>query len=559
MNNKEYGVELNVDISKFHENLKKAKTIADETKKDIENSLEKIKINNEQKQINLSTSISSTGIEQISKKYDILMSKYKKGQNDLELVGNSLQRESDLLTELELKVSKLNREYEKAKENIQTQKDLIKSMTTGYTAEGFATYNKEDASKWNRAYMDMYASERKMIELNPEIKKAEDLMSRQADKVDMLSHKYNSLTESTKNYEVELEKIANTTPNVNDNLKAIKENTENLKNNFANFGNIVSNSIKRGVSDLKRFTFSLIGVRSLYTALSRAVNSYMAYDDKLNARIKANWIALGAMFAPIVEKIIGLFQKLVAYINVFWKALTGKNLIEIALSKVEKKANKTRKSIKELNKELANIDEIVNLNFDNFGGNDIDADIEDNGIADALKEIQNLQLNENIVKALEWLAQKVKDLYNWGIKVKNKLDEWGISIKDIISIIGGIYIAFKIGKIVSGIAQIIGVAGGTAGLYGIITVLGLIDVYLGVTLVNKILELGKVWEQQQNAETRLGNSRIKTMTTVAEQINEIDNLLAQGITKDEYGNDLEKKKKKMVLIIQRHKLQKWKR
>lgn len=300
------------------------------------------------------------------------------------------------------------------------------------------------------------------------------------------------------------------TPGPTEDLSNLKEATEDMQDLgeatndtgkeankttviFARFGDDVSKTIKRSVANIKRFSLSLFGIHSAWTALSRAVRSYMAYDEKANQRLQANWIALGAMFAPIVEKISVMIQRLVGYINVFYKALTGKDFISIALDKVKAKANGTSKAVKSLNKELANFDEITNLDFDKGNENDL-------GIAEALSELKDIDLNPEIVKKVEGLAKEFKE------NVLPVLEEIGKFITDtLIPGIGQVYSKFEEWGIpLGGVLTTIGlITGGITG--GLMTAIGL--------FIFKLWEAYDVWKEFNKSEDRLYESRITLLET----------------------------------------------
>lgn len=472
MNNKEYGVKLNVDIKNFTAKLNEAK---DYTKNVMSEIKEKIK----------------EPMEEVG-----------------ETSKNSFTGRLEELGKLSGKMAQLTIDY----------------------ANAVALEGKQSQSA---------------LQLKDRIRGLNDEISSQSKELEKVGDALSDLFEEEEKTTSGMSKFGTIIDNVKDKGKG-------LSVSFFRFGDDVSKSIQRGVSSLKRFGLSLLGIHSLYALVSRATNAYMAQDNKLHTRMQANWIALGAMLAPIIEKIISLFQRLVAYVNVFWKAFTGKNLIDIALKKVQKTAKGTTKSVKELNRELANVDEITNLNFDQ-GGGDIDAGgVGDDAydLEDALNEIKNMQLNPKIVEIIQNVAQKLKDVWNWCKRVKDKFTEWGISLGDVLKLAGVIFGASQVGRIVSGIAKIIGVAGGTAGIYGMVTTLGLVDVYLGVKLVKKVKELGEVWNQQRTSEARLGESHIQILYTVEKEIKKIDEQLKNNNLTEEERVKLENMKKDKILMAQ---------
>lgn len=455
-------------------------------------------------------------------------------------------------------VSKLNEAQDYTKTVMNEIKDKIKEPMeeVGETSKNSFMGRIEEVGKLSSEmaqltidYANAVALEGKKsqsaLQLKDRIKGLNDEIERQSKELETVGDALSELFEEEEKATGGMGKLGSVIENV-------KNKGKGMSVAIFRFGDDVSKSIQKGVNSLKRFSLSLLGIRSLYSLVSRATNAYMAQDEKLHTRMQANWIALGAVLAPIIERIVSLFQRLVAYINVFWRAFTGKNLIEIALNKVQKTAKGTTKAVKELNREIANIDEITNLNFDQGSGNIDAGGVGDDAynIEDALNEIKNMQLNPKVVEAVQNFAQKVKDIWNWCVKVKEKFEEWGISLGSVLKLAGVIFGARQVGKIVSGISKIIGVSGGTAGVYGIVTALGVVDVYLGVTLYNRIKELGNVWEQQQSSEWRLGNSRIKILYTVEDQIKKINEQLKNENLTEEQRNRLEQRKKDLIVMAQ---------
>ena len=123
--------------------------------------------------------------------------------------------------------------------------------------------------------------------------------------------------------------------------------------------------ISRAVSKVKRFGLSLLSIRSIWALVSRASSAYLSQDTALANKLQSAWAGLGAMLAPIIERIADLISKAVKYIAIFVKALTGVDLLAKASAK---SMNKTAGSAKALNKALAGFDELQNLDTDAGGG-----------------------------------------------------------------------------------------------------------------------------------------------------------------------------------------------
>lgn len=84
---------------------------------------------------------------------------------------------------------------------------------------------------------------------------------------------------------------------------------------------------------IRKFGLALVGVRSLFTATRSAVQEYMNYDTQLRDTLRNNWAVLGSLIAPVLETVISLFGKAVAYVRAFIQALTGIDLVARANSK----------------------------------------------------------------------------------------------------------------------------------------------------------------------------------------------------------------------------------
>lgn len=175
-----------------------------------------------------------------------------------------------------------------------------------------------------------------------------------------------------------------------------RQRVEKLKNSFKKLGNIITANTSKGVSSLKRFALSLFGAQSAYRGLSKAVHAYLAYDSELSKSMQNTWAGLGSFFAPILEYLINLFQKLLGYINAVVKALTGINFVARANEKAMKKtAGATAKA----NKQFASFDELQNLNQDNGAGGGADAN-----------QIELPEIDDSITGKILEIIEKIKGI-----------------------------------------------------------------------------------------------------------------------------------------------------
>lgn len=214
----------------------------------------------------------------------------------------------------------------------------------------------------------------------------------------------------------------------------------------------LSENAQKSTSRIKNMALALFGVYSTYNLLARASRAYLAQDEETSNKVRAAWIGLGAMFAPLLEKIADFAIRAVAYLNVFIKALFGVDLLARAQ---EKSFGKAAKGVNKYKTALSGIDELTNIEIQTGGAGDIDL-----GWAD---EFKNLDLNPNIVKFFENLAGWIK-----GIDFKKLIKELLVVVR----LVGALWGALQVAKMVLAFKKIGDaisfISGGATGVMGIV-------------------------------------------------------------------------------------------
>lgn len=180
-------------------------------------------------------------------------------------------------------------------------------------------------------------------------------------------------------------------------LKSSQKGLKNLKNTFSD----MAKSIDNGVGKIKKFAFALLSVRSAYRVVSKAANAYLSTNQELSDKMQSAWIGLGSMLAPILEWIANAMIKVVAYINVFIKALTGIDLLAKASAKSIKGMGASAKST---SKQLAGFDTITNLGEQDSGGLA-------GGIENPFSAFKDVDLDTKWVDTITAFGNFIKD--NW--------------------------------------------------------------------------------------------------------------------------------------------------
>lgn len=132
-------------------------------------------------------------------------------------------------------------------------------------------------------------------------------------------------------------------------------------------GKSFTSTFNNGIKSIKKFALGLLSVRTAFSMVSRAMQSYLSYDTQLSNSIQNCWNVLGSLLAPILEFVISLFSKAVSYVNAFVEALTGINLVVRANKKA---LDSQAKSTKKLSDTQSSLDEFHTVSTDTGSGND---------------------------------------------------------------------------------------------------------------------------------------------------------------------------------------------
>ena len=281
--------------------------------------------------------------------------------------------------------------------------------------------------------------------------------------------------------QAQIEKTKQKINSLKDKQKSL--NSINIKDSFKGVGN----SIEGIISKVARWGLAVIGVRSAYSGIRRAISIVTAHNKKLAGQLDTMKMALANALLPLVQKIVGFIAKIMQMIDYVYYKLTGKHLFDFskAFKDAKKNAQGTAKATKEIRKNLAGFDE-MNILGDNTASAGGGAGT--GGFDNPFKDWEKF-------KAPDWL-NKIVDILKW---CKDNLPL-------VAGAIGLIFGAIKIAKIMSLISKL-----GTGGLLGILVALDALLVgYIIVTIKNKLLPLIKETNKQIEKTIELTKSRKKS-------------------------------------------------
>ena len=230
--------------------------------------------------------------------------------------------------------------------------------------------------------------------------------------VDKYNNSYNKLNDKLSvaeaHYDKQKNKVAETRAQVEDLRTEIsKTNLENIKQQSNGIGNSIENIVKK----VTKWGLAIFGVRSAYMFIRQAMGTLSQYNEKLGADVQYIRFALATALQPVIEKIIDLVYKMLAYINYIAKAWFGVNLFANATSKAFEKANKgvkdTNKSAQKLKKTLAGFDEMNILQEDGSIGSGGGG----GGVTLPSSDLSNLD-NIEIPGWVQWIADNKDTILN---------------------------------------------------------------------------------------------------------------------------------------------------
>ena len=216
----------------------------------------------------------------------------------------------------------------------------------------------------------------------------------------------------------------------------IKSKFKGLNPDIRKVTSSIEKMASKAKNSLKKMVLAIIGARSAYLALRKAASSYLSFDAELSDKLSDAWAGLGAQLAPVIEFIINLFAKAVAYINAFVKALTGINMIARANTKA---LNAQANAAKNTTKSLTQLDEITNISKDKGSGSDVNQiDLPEVSMGDFLENLKEQIEAGDWYGVGETLARKLNESLekiDWN-KIKSKAQNAGKNLARLLN--GGI-------------------------------------------------------------------------------------------------------------------------
>lgn len=259
-------------------------------------------------------------------------------------------------------------------------------------------------------------------------------------------------------------------------------------------GKLFDKGFKNGLKSVKKLALGIIGIRSAYMLARKAASAYMSQDEELANKMEDVWTGLGAFLAPLLEMLSELMLKFVGYLNVFIKALTGKDLIAAANAKILEKQAKAQEKLNKATKEYQNYD------FDVIRVQQTDTSKSGSGSSEA-NLIDIPELNQSVVK-------KLQDLAKWLKENKDLIEAVGIAL-------GVTFGAVAIANLLSNIGALIGSSSLLTGLAGLLAILSLLAIAWCIKIIiddySELKELNRIALETLDALNEIKGKTAKTI------------------------------------------------
>ncbi len=294
-------------------------------------------------------------------------------------------------------------------------------------------------------------------------------------------------------------------------IDTLKEKQKKLDNaGFSGMKESVENvgkSIQKVTKKVVKWGLAVFGIRSAYMFVRQAISTLSSGNEQLAADVDYIRYALASTLQPVIERLVELAYKLLAYLGYIMQEWFGINIFANANKGLDKAVG----SAKELKKQLAGFDEMTVLQDNSSSGGGVTMPSYD------LSAWQDIPI-PNWVK---WIG-KNKKLFE--------------TLSEVLLIL---FTTSKVSKILSNIAMLFGVSGGM-GLIGLLEILLAIAAPILIVLAIKGV---KEAINEMNEFTKA----VKKNKEMSDEAKKASNELAESIIKKTKANELDDKQTKLTI------------
>lgn len=277
--------------------------------------------------------------------------------------------------ELESQLKSLTATYEAHKKAFDERPDYATAIQYNPTKNAGGTVGDVSATEYiNQSKLDVEKQEldemqKEYDELIQQIQKADSTANNSKLVPKNLDNKpIKDIGDNSKNATKEVFQLANAFKSLGGAIGHISSKAiGTLKNKFKDLTKNIGKDVNSNIKQFKKLALGLIGVRTVMSVLTKAVNAYLSFDTELQDSLNNSWNTLGALLAPAIELVARMFAIATHYVAEFVSALTGINLVARANAKALESQAKANAKANKAQRGLLSMDEITNLPTENGG------------------------------------------------------------------------------------------------------------------------------------------------------------------------------------------------
>lgn len=172
--------------------------------------------------------------------------------------------------------------------------------------------------------------------------------------------------------QMQIEKVKNAINGINSSpVNQLKNAIKDVGDKAVEAGAKTERSMNKSMKTITKLGALLIGVRTIYSVITRAVQSYLNRNEALRTQIDSMYVAMGSLLAPAIQSAVNWMSKFVqitmigvAYITTFINALFGLNM---AINRNANSASGLNNNLKKTSKTMKSLSGIDELNALNSG------------------------------------------------------------------------------------------------------------------------------------------------------------------------------------------------
>lgn len=268
------------------------------------------------------------------KQFNELEGKAKKKKIDIEFQTKEVERTKDEIKALEDQINNFDKEIGDTLKRAERFAELEFKGITNLTDEESDEYLVLSLEKLPEKEQEII---QKWEKINNELEKSNEKLQKQERTLDKQKVDYD---------------------NIKLKMQELNTGSEKTNINFENIGKSTGNIIKK----VAKWGLAIFSVRSAYMFIRQSVSTLSQYNEKIGTDIEYIRYALASSLQPVIERIIQLIYRMMAYINYISQAWFGINIFANASAKafnnVKKGLGGANKQAKELQKTLLGFDEM---------------------------------------------------------------------------------------------------------------------------------------------------------------------------------------------------------